>query len=122
MPNSAAMLRCSSLRFVLSTLSARWSSQLNSMVNNDLTRLSVVSIFALFILLGTNQLPGVLRACLSRWLHPPSGAHGREAHQAAPARQGCSLRPGALGGGPLVRQTRARLVAVGHERRCNTTG
>ena len=56
MPNSAAMLRCSSLRFVLSTLSARWSSQLNSMVNNDLIRLSVFSIFALFILLGTNQV------------------------------------------------------------------
>src|SRR5215471_16388389 len=55
MPNSAAMVRCSSLRCVLSTLSARWSSQLNSTVNNDLIRLSVVSIFALFILLGTNQ-------------------------------------------------------------------
>ena len=50
------MLRCCSLRFVLSTLSARLFSQLNSSVNNDLIRLSAFSIFALFALLGTNQV------------------------------------------------------------------
>jgi DNA invertase Pin-like site-specific DNA recombinase len=56
---------------VLSTLNARWPSQLNSTVNNDLIRLSVFSIFALFLLLGTNQgarvqrpaLAAALRAC-----------------------------------------------------------
>src|SRR5215475_3402368 len=56
MPNSAAMLRCSSLRFVLSTLSARLASAVHSPFNNDPIRLCVFSIFALLTLLGTNQI------------------------------------------------------------------
>jgi hypothetical protein len=65
------MLRCYSLRFVLSTLSVGWSSQLNSTVNNDLIRLAVFSIFALFILLGTNQtLREVLLFRVPPWPQP----------------------------------------------------
>jgi hypothetical protein len=49
----------------------RWSSQLNSTVNNDLIRLAVFSIFALFILLGTNQtLREVLLFRVPPWPQP----------------------------------------------------
>src|SRR5215475_4200073 len=80
MPNAAAMLRCSSLRFVLSTLSARWPSAVHSPVNNDLRRLYVSSIFALLTLLGTNQeRPKVGRA--PRGPGRAIGSHlGLEAH------------------------------------------
>src|SRR5215469_5387079 len=81
MPNSAAMLRCSSLRFVLSTLSARLPSAVHSPFNNDPIRLCVFSIFALLTLLGTNQITPLAEVPIDPWpfgicvgQHPPFDA------------------------------------------------
>ena len=60
------------------------------------------------------SMPGVVSACLGRWLQAPAGAHRRDPPEAQTARQRVILRQRDGFGGHRVRPTRAFLVAVWH--------
>ena len=67
------------------------------------------------------RMPGVLIACLGRLLQHNVVAHGLDPHQAQTARKRFILRQRDVFGGHLVRQTRALLVAVRHDRLFHVT-
>ena len=62
------------------------------------------------------RMPGVLIACLGRLLQNNVVAHGLHPHQAKPACKRFILRQRDVFGGHLLRQTRALLLAVRHDR------